>query len=79
MDVIAMRIRHYSLIAALVCCLGVSDSRAEVGSPDKEIGLSVGEQGPDLTLRDQSGQSRTLVDLHRKGITALLFYRSADW
>ena len=79
MDATAMRILHHSLIAALVCCLGVSGSGAEVGSPVNEIGLSIGERAPDFTLKDQSGQSKTLVDLRKKGITALLFYRSADW
>ena len=74
-----MRIRHYSLIAVLVCCLGVYDSEAEVGPPVNEIGLSIGERAPAFTLKDQSGRSRTLVELRKKGITALLFFRSADW
>ena len=44
-----------------------------------EIGPTVGERFPDLTLPDQSG---TMVDLHehRAGRKALfVVHRSADW
>ena len=46
-----------------LCC----ESRAEEDSPSKEIGLRVGEQAPEFTLRDQSGRTRKFVDFRGRG------------
>jgi len=61
---------------------GAASTRGAVGEasgPAPEIGLRVGDKAPDFELRDQRGVSRTLAGYAKKGIVALLFFRSADW
>lgn len=43
------------------------------------IGLSVGQQAPAFSLRDQFGHLQTLDTLKGANGTVLLFFRSADW
>ena len=54
---------------------------AEVGkSPAQEdVGLAVGTRAPDFVLKDQAGQDRSLAELRKKGLVAVVFYRSARW
>jgi len=56
-----------------------SGSVAEAEASATEIGLHVGEKAPGFALKDQHGVTRTLAGYTKKGIVALLFYRSADW
>ncbi len=74
-----MRIGFLSFVAAVALTSGCCELGAEEDPPSKEIGLRVGEQAPDFTLKDQSGRTRKFADFRGKGIVALLFYRSADW
>ncbi len=43
------------------------------------VGPRVGERVPDFTLRDQSGQPRTLTSVMGPKGLMLVFFRSADW
>jgi peroxiredoxin len=48
-------------------------------SPQEETGLEVGTRAPKFTLKDQSGEERSLGEFLGKDKVALVFYRSADW
>jgi len=43
------------------------------------IGLPVGKQAPEFSLRDQFGQTQNLETLKGSHGTIVLFFRSADW
>jgi cytochrome oxidase Cu insertion factor (SCO1/SenC/PrrC family) len=60
------------LIAA--CCLHWPAVAAE-----KTPGLKVGEKAPNFTLTDQSGKPFNLAETLKKGPTAIVFHRSANW
>jgi cytochrome oxidase Cu insertion factor (SCO1/SenC/PrrC family) len=45
----------------------------------QKTGPAVGTKAPAFTLKDQSGQERSLDEFVKKGKVALVFYRSADW
>jgi hypothetical protein len=47
--------------------------------PNERVGLPIGSEAPPFALRDQHGQSRALADILKAKLTALVFYRSADW
>jgi hypothetical protein len=42
-------------------------------------GVKVGDAAPKFTLKDQTGNDRSLDELLKTGKVALVFYRSADW
>ncbi len=47
---------------------------------EEDTGLGVGSKAPEFTLKDQSGEERSLDGFIGQGKkTALVFYRSADW
>jgi cytochrome oxidase Cu insertion factor (SCO1/SenC/PrrC family) len=48
-------------------------------APQEDTGLEIGVKAPEFTLKDQSGEERSLGDFLVKGKVALVFYRSADW
>jgi hypothetical protein len=53
-----------------------------VATPDQQdesLGLPIGAMAPAFELKDQNGQSRSLADILESRLTALVFYRSADW
>jgi peroxiredoxin len=39
----------------------------------------VGQTAPAFSLKDLSGDTRSLDELRKKGPVALVFYRSAKW
>ena len=45
----------------------------------EKVGLAIGSKAPAFTLKDQNGREVSLDSLLKKGPTALVFYRSADW
>ena len=76
-----MRFRIGSLALAGVVAFAASARAQGEAKPtaDDAPGLKVGEPAPKFTLKDQTGQERTLDELLAKGTVALVFYRSADW
>ncbi len=44
-----------------------------------KTGLKVGHTAPAFKLKDQDGKERTLEEFTKKGITAIVFHRSAGW
>lgn len=47
--------------------------------PSEGPGLAVGTQAPSFSLKDQSGQARSLDTWLGQGPVAVVFFRSADW
>ena len=45
----------------------------------QKIGPQVGQRVPEFTLRDQSGNARSLTSILGKNGAVLVFFRSADW
>lgn len=41
--------------------------------------FKVGAAAPTFVLNDQTGKKRSLEEFTKKGMVALVFYRSADW
>ena len=69
-----------ALTAALL--LGPAAAFAQgTPAPDEMTGtVGVGDTFPSFTLKDQNGEERTLESLlEGEGLTALVFYRSANW
>ena len=59
---------------------GVAAAQAPAPVVDvQSVGPRIGERVPDFTLRDQSGQSRTLRSVMGPKGAMLVFFRSADW
>lgn len=50
-------------------------------APEEMTGnINVGDKVPSFTLKDQNGEERSLESLlEGEGLTALVFYRSANW
>ncbi len=46
---------------------------------DYRTGPAIGERVPDFALKDQHGQTRSLVELMGPNGLLLVFSRSADW
>jgi hypothetical protein len=72
------------LAALLSGCGGATPSGpaappAGAPSPPLEVGLAVGSQAPEFTLKDQTGRDRSLAELRKAGLVAVVFYRSARW
>ena len=65
--------RFYPLMLAALCVVVAGQQgRAQDTLP-------VNSKAPPFTLRDQSGQLRSLADLLKGGNVALVFHRSASW
>lgn len=45
----------------------------------EDVGLKVGTKAPEFALKDQAGQERSLAELRKKGLVAVVFYRSVRW
>lgn len=74
-------IRAVAQVGFIVVLGTTSLSAQEKGKPaaEERSGLKIGEKAPAFTLKDQTGQERSLDELLKKGKVALVFYRSADW
>ena len=74
-------IRSMALAAAvaLVAAPAVWAQSKGKPAPEEQTGVKVGTVAPAFTLKDQEGQERSLNELLKKGKTALVFFRSADW
>jgi hypothetical protein len=69
------------LLAVLVGC-GTNSTHPQppATSPTRPAdALTVGAKAPPFALKDQKGKERTLDDFRKKGMVALVFYRSAKW
>lgn len=63
-------------IALLVLVAGIGGGYYLL-KPSRQVALQVGQQAPDFTLTDQSGQTRSLADFKGKWL-ALYFYPKDD-
>jgi cytochrome oxidase Cu insertion factor (SCO1/SenC/PrrC family) len=77
------RMRSIRLVGSLSACslllaLTTAAPAAEPASPEA-TGLAVGQKAPDFTLKDQNSRDVSLTALLKKGLVAVVFYRSADW
>jgi cytochrome oxidase Cu insertion factor (SCO1/SenC/PrrC family) len=59
--------------------LAVAAAANAAPAPEEKTALKVGEKAPEFTLKDQTGNERSLRDLLKGGAVALVFYRSASW
>ena len=48
-------------------------------APPEMTGLETGKKAPSFTLKNHDGEELSLDAILKKGPTALVFYRSADW
>jgi cytochrome oxidase Cu insertion factor (SCO1/SenC/PrrC family) len=64
-------------VLSLAVCLAAWAGQAAAADPAKPV--EVGQTAPAFSLKDQSGDTRSLDDLRKKGPVALVFYRSAKW
>ncbi len=73
--------RTTTLAASLLLLAPLAAWPQQKGKPANEelTGLKVGATAPAFLLKDQEGRDRSLKELLKKGKTALVFYRSADW
>ena len=65
-----------------IVAIGVTLSLGAILAADpkpEKTGIKVGEAAPEFTLKDQSGVDKSLKDLRKEHIIALVFYRSAGW
>jgi peroxiredoxin len=69
---------RFVISAIGVCVLGMI-STATYGQSVEKTGLKVGVQAPAFTLKDQTGNARSLDEFLAKGKVALVFFRSASW
>lgn len=75
-----MKQRRSITILALCFAWLAPIAMAEPKPADEEkTGLAVGEKAPAFTLKDQSGEERSLSGLLEAGPVALVFTRSAEW
>ena len=65
-------------LTACMLLLALAATAAERASPEK-TGLAVGQQALDFTLKDQNDRDVSLSTPLKKGLVALVFFRSADW
>jgi cytochrome oxidase Cu insertion factor (SCO1/SenC/PrrC family) len=61
----------------LMACLAACAGPGRAADPAKAV--QVDQKAPAFSLKDQSGDARSLDDLRKKGPVALVFYRSAKW
>ncbi len=74
-----MRVLFAILTTLAFWATGVGLAGESPESAPGEIGLRVGAIAPEFELFDQGNELRSLTGSSSKGITALLFFRSADW
>lgn len=70
--------REFHLSLLLTGLLGLLMQADELPQ-SKAPGLGLGEPAPAFILMDQDGKSRVASEIYGKGISALVFMRSADW
>lgn len=77
-----MKSKHWPiLLAALIALAPIAATAQGAEAPEEMTGnINVGDKVPSFTLKDQNGEERTLKSLlEGEGLTALVFYRSANW
>ncbi len=83
--VIALAIGAAIMVLGVGSCAPQSEAPIDVATESRtpidvaSLGPQVGEQVPDFSLPDQSGQVRTLDDILGPRGALVLFHRSADW
>lgn len=70
---------NYSKITCFAVCAVLLCSNAQAAEPAFDPGIKSGKKAPPFQLKDQTGKEHSLEQLLKKGNTALVFYRSADW
>ena len=68
-------------VAALFALAPIAATAQGKEAPEEMQGtVHVGDKAPGFTLKDQNGVEHTLESLlEGEGLTALVFYRSANW
>lgn len=68
-------------IAALVALAPLAAMAEGAEAPEEMQGtVKIGDTIPSFTLKDQNGEERPIESLlEGEGLTALVFYRSANW
>jgi hypothetical protein len=64
---------------ALALMVAIGPALAADPPPEEKTGLKIGEKAPEFKLKDQAGVERSLTDLRKDRIVALVFFRSANW
>ena len=65
----------FATLLALASC-STASSQSDEAAP----GLAIGDKAPAFSLADQNGGTVSLESLQKsKKLTAVVFYRSADW
>lgn len=69
------------VVLGCVLALGVVSLTAcgATSAADSALGPAIGKEAPAFELVDQHGNKRGLAEFTKKGKTALVFFRSADW
>ncbi|HXG56543.1 MAG TPA: hypothetical protein VNJ03_14290 [Vicinamibacterales bacterium] len=67
------------LAVALVTGVLAWGAQAPTAADLQKLGPQVGQRVPEFTLRDQSGNVRTLASVLGKNGAMIVFFRSADW
>ncbi len=71
-----MNSRIGSVVAVAMLVLAQGQGKP---APEEQTGLKVGTPAPRFSLKDQSGEVRTLDEFLKHEKVALVFYRSAAW
>ena len=76
-----MNWRHLGLAVIAVAMMAALPSTGLAQSKEKESQepIKVGQKAPEFKLAGADGKKHTLAEYRKKGIVALLFFRSADW
>ena len=74
-----MRIKPLNGLWLLAAALLATPLEAAEEAAPADIGLRIGEQAPNFTLKDQNSHEVSLESLLKKGPVAVVFIRSADW
>lgn len=74
------RILGTALVAAMLLVPFAAHTQGAEAPEEMTGHINVGDKVPSFTLKDQTGEERTLESLlEGEGLTALVFYRSANW
>lgn len=68
-----------ALIAPMLMAANPSLGLAQSDETKRQEPVKVGEKAPGFKLPGTDGKTHTLAEYRKKGIVALLFFRSADW
>ena len=71
--------RYQKVLWMAVLATGATGVLAGGAAKTETTGAKVGEKAAPFELKDQDGKILSLDQLRRKGLVALVFYRSADW